>query len=299
MEEITVRQKLVADFEGLSGQLRQAARYVLDHPREVALLSMRKQAREAGVQPATMTRLAQRIGLAGYENIRSSHAAALSRWSPQGFASRAAPQVERQRMQGDRALAADILDRIAVLVSELGRPEGLDRLEQAARTLTGARRVYCIGMRYSHAIAWQLHYILSMFGDRSVLLDGPGGTGVNLVGRIGPEDVLLAVSVAPYTRATFEIARLAATRGASLVVITDSEVSPMARIARDLVLVTTDTASFLHTMAPAFVVVEILGALVAGHEGERALAALEQFDRQTGKLGIHMQPHPKRKAARP
>lgn len=297
MEESAVRQKLVADFDVLSGQLRQAARYVLDHPREVALLSMRKQAREAGVQPATMTRLAQRIGLDGYESIRTSYAAALRRWRPQGFSTRAGAQVERQRMQGDLALAGDILDRIAVLVAELGRSEGLDRLEKAARTLSGARRVYCIGMRYSHAIAWQLHYILSMIGDRSVLLDGPGGTGVNLVGRIEPEDALLAVSVAPYTRATVEIAGLASTRGAALVVITDSEVSPLARMSRDVILVTTDTASFLHTMAPAFVVVEILGALIAGHEGERALAALEQFDAQAGKLGIHLQPQPKRKAS--
>src|SRR5690606_14079195 len=182
---------------------------------------------------------------------------------------------------------------------ELGDAAGLDRLERAARTLDEARRIYCIGMRSSHAVAWHLHYTLSMIGDRSVLLDGPGGTGMDLVGRIGPGDVLVAVSVAAYTKATVALARLAASRGAALVAITDSEVSPLARIARDVVVVPTDTASFLHTMAPALVVAEILGALVAGRAGDSALAALEHFDAQAEALGIHIQPARKRKVASP
>ncbi len=299
MEQGTVRQKLVADFDALPGQLRQAARYVLDHPRDVALLSMREQAREAGVQPATMTRLAQRIGLDGYDSIRGVHAAALRGGEPRGFTAKAGAQVERQKKRGDRALAADMLSRIAAQVAGLGDVAGLDRLEKAARTLSGARRIYCIGMRSSHAIAWHLHYTLSMIGDRSVLLDGPGGTGMDLAGRIAPGDALVAVSVSPYTKATVELARLASSRGAALVAVTDSEVSPLARIARDVVLVPTDTASFLHTMAPAFAVAEILGALVAGHAGDAALAALEHFDAQAEALGIHIQPGRKRKAASP
>ncbi|WP_363217011.1 hypothetical protein [Mesorhizobium sp.] len=44
---------------------------MLDRPRDVALLSMRKLAREAGVQPSTMTRLAKRLGFGGFEDIRN------------------------------------------------------------------------------------------------------------------------------------------------------------------------------------------------------------------------------------
>lgn len=295
MEQGTLRRRLVADFDALPGQLRQAARYVLDHPRDVALLSMREQAREAGVQPATMTRLAQRIGLDGYDSMRTVHAEALRSGEPQGFTAKAGAQVERQRKQGDRALAGNMLDRTAGQMAELGSAAGLDRLETAARTLSAAQRIYCMGMRSSYAIAWQLHYTLSMIGDRSVFLDSPGGTGMDAIARIAPGDVLLAVSVAPYTRATVALARLAASRGAVLVAVTDSEVSPLARIARDVVLVPTDTASFLHTMAPAFVVAEILGALVAGHAGDAALERLEHFDAQAEALGIHIQPGRKRR----
>jgi hypothetical protein len=53
-------KKIVQAFDALSGQLQSAARFVLDHPHDVALKSMRDQARAANVKPATMTRLAQR-----------------------------------------------------------------------------------------------------------------------------------------------------------------------------------------------------------------------------------------------
>src|SRR6516225_12382026 len=77
MRQESLSNQIVETFAGMSPQLQTAARYVLDRPRDVALLSMREQAREAGVQPATMTRLAQRLGLSGYEEIREAYAAAV------------------------------------------------------------------------------------------------------------------------------------------------------------------------------------------------------------------------------
>lgn len=63
MQTGPLEKRIVHAFDALSGQLRIAARYVLDRPRDVALLSMREQARQAEVQPATMTRLAKHLGL--------------------------------------------------------------------------------------------------------------------------------------------------------------------------------------------------------------------------------------------
>jgi len=63
MEHGPLADRIVASFESMPAQLRTAARYILNKPNDVALLSMREQARQAGVQPATMTRLAKRLGL--------------------------------------------------------------------------------------------------------------------------------------------------------------------------------------------------------------------------------------------
>ena len=94
---------IVAAFDVLPAQLQTAARYMLDRPDDVALLSMREQARRAGVPPATMTRLAKRLGLDGYDSVRQLYAGAV-RAGTLGFAGKAVAQVEAQKLRGEQAL---------------------------------------------------------------------------------------------------------------------------------------------------------------------------------------------------
>ena len=63
---------------------------------------------------------------------------------------------------------------------------------------------------------------------------------------------------------------------------------PLAQLADHLVIVPTGSPAFLNTLAPAFVVAEILGALVAGHAGRGAVEALRRFDEQGAALGTHL-----------
>ena len=93
---------IVEAFDLLPPQLQTAARYMLDRPDDVALLSMREQARRAGVPPATMTRLAKRLGLDGYDSVRELYAGAV-RAGTLGFAGKAGVQVEAQALHGERA----------------------------------------------------------------------------------------------------------------------------------------------------------------------------------------------------
>lgn len=287
MDNPPLADEIVGAFDALPLQLQAAARYVLDRPHDVALLSMREQARQAGVQPATMTRLAKRLGHDGYDEVRALYAEAM-RGEVSGFAGKAGAQVARQKLRGDRALAADMLAALGAQVAWLGEPGSLDALAAAATSIAASRRVYCLGLRSSHAIAWHLHYILSMIGEKSVLLEGVGGTGGDRLGRAGPQDVLVAVSVRPYTRQTVELARYASSRGVPVIALTDSPVAPLARAAMQSVVVPTDSPSFFHAMSPAFMVAEILGALVAGREGDAALDGLRRFDGQLAALGVHL-----------
>jgi len=276
--------QIVQAFDAMSEQLQAAARYVLNQPRDVALLSMREQARQAGVQPATMTRLAKHLGLAGYEDIRQQYADAM-RGEVTGFAGRVGAQAKNQKLKGDHALAADMLGGIAAQVGQLAQPAALDTLVDAAQRLSAARRIYCLGLRSSHSPAWHLHYILSLAGKHSIMLDAVGGIGA---------DVMVAVSVQPYTRQTIEIADFAGEAGVPLIAVTDSPVAPLAQLAACTVMVPTESPSFLHTMSPAFVVAEVLGALVAGQAGDTASAALASVDRQSAALNTHLKTRMKR-----
>ena len=296
MDHGPLTEQIIKAFDTMSVQLQAGARYVLDRPRDVALLSMREQARQAGVQPATMTRLAKHLGMDGYDDVRELYAAAV-REGDLGFAGKAGVQVVSQKLRGDKALAAEMLKSIGAQIERLAAPDRLDSLVAAARALASARRIFCLGLRSSHSVGWHLHYVLSLVGERSTHIDGIAATGADVLARATGRDVLLVASVLPYTRMTVELAEYAVERGLRVVAITDSEVAPLAQIAQHSVIVPTDSPSFFHAMSPAFVVAEILGAIIAGRGGEDALATLRHTDQHLATLNTHLKPRINKKAS--
>ncbi|MFD1985460.1 MurR/RpiR family transcriptional regulator [Mesorhizobium newzealandense] len=286
MADGPLSERLIGGFDTMSEQFQLAARYIIDQPHDVALLSMRDQARLAGVQPATMTRLAKHLGLTGYDELREIYAEAV-RSGDFGFAGKADVQAIAQRRKGDHGLAREILRAQAAEIVHLAESQ-LDAIVSTARRLASANCVFCVGLRSSHATAWHLHYILSMIGEKSVMLDATGGTGSDALARASRNDVLFATSVFPYTRVTVEIAEYAYKHRIPIVAITDSEVAPLARIADDVVLVQTKSPSFFHSMTPAFAVAEVLGALIAGRGAEAARESLLRFDAHLADLNTHL-----------
>ena len=278
---------LKSGFDGLSPQLQEAARWVIDHPADVALLTTREQARRAGVAPATMTRLAQRIGLKGYDEIRKLYAEAVRR-RPESFRARAEELLQRRDTEGDAALVHDVFSSLAHHLQALTSAESIERFTAAAKLIAGAERVFCLGLRSSFAVAYIFHYVRSLFGASSVLVDGAGGTGVDLLRTIGSADVMLAISVKPYTRHTVHAARYSRARGVRIVAVTDSEMSPLAALAEETLIVRTETPSFFHTMAPAFAAVECLAALVAARRGSQTLAAIAASEKQLAAFDTFM-----------
>ncbi len=286
MNLLSFNGRLRSGFDDLSPQLREAARWVIDHPADVALLSTRQQARRAGVTSATLTRLAQHFGLSGYEQVRRLHADAVRR-RPESYHGRAEELLTRRDREGDAGLVQDIFGALAHHLQDLSSAAANARFAAAADIVAKADHVFCLGVRSSYAIAYIFHYVRSLFGTNSVLVDGPGELGADLMRNIGKKDALLVISVKRYARHTIEAASFARRRGAHIVAITDSEMSPLARLADVAILVHTETPSFFHTMAPAFAAVECLAALVAARHGREALAALEASERHLATFGAY------------
>lgn len=284
--------RLIARFDAMPPQMQLAARHMIDHPQDVALMSMRDLARRAGVSPATMTRLAQFLGASGYEDLRREQADNIRRGNPdaEGFAARAMAT----RQGTPEALAQQMLDGIARQIAGLSAPDSLTRIADTAHAMAGARRIFVLGARSCHSVAWQFHYVMSLLGERTRHLDGPGGTGPDALMRAQPGDLLLVIAVSPYATASLELAEMAGTQGLKVAAITDSAVSPLARLADHLLICPTASPGFFHSLTPAMALAETLSALLAEADREATLRALERSDAQLHALKTYMTAIPRR-----
>ncbi|CAG0957307.1 hypothetical protein BURK1_00523 [Burkholderiales bacterium] len=265
------------DFEALSPVLKRAARWLREHPRDAGVRSMRECARRAGVGPATMTRLAQALGHDGYEAMRAPMRDALLRGQGD-YAARA------EALQRRRADAAPWLDTLAdahlANVSAVIERNSRAELEAAARAMLAARTVAILGLRVCHGVAWQLHYTCRLMAGNARLLTGAGGILGDEIDALGERDALVAISMAPYTRATVDAATQCARRKVRVIAITDATLSPIARVARHTLAFRADAPSFFQSLVGVTALVEALGATIAAIGGAPVLAHLRERQAQ-------------------
>ena len=277
---------LVERFEAMPPQLKVAARFVLDHPEDVALMSMREQANQAGVSHSTMMRLARWLGLEGYEDMRDLYARALRKQS----SGRPLALAGNQDGDGGYSTVGTVADLLAAQVASLGEYVSAAQFIAAADVLAGGRNLYSLGLRAEYAVAYHFAQTLSLLGNRVVHLDAAGGTGVDMLSAAGQGDAVLAIGLQPYARSTVEMAQIAAQRGVSVVAITDSRVSPLARLARESIVVTASSQSFFQSMVPAMAAAEILAALVAAGSGANVEAAVKDVQKLLATLEVYWKP---------
>lgn len=281
-----VAQLIAAAFNDMPPRMREIGAYVLDHPDDVALLSMREQARRAGVPPTAMTRFAQRLGYAGYDEMRGLFAASI-RERVSDFGVRAGELAARRERLGEPTLARSLANALIERVAALTEPRRLSAIVDAAALLAGAQQILCVGHRSCYAPAYHFAYVAGLYGAPTRLLDAPGGIGADGLNAAGREDVVLAVSFAPYTRATVEIATAAHELKLPVVAVTDSHVSPLAQIATRTVAVPSDLAHATHVTSPALVVIEMLAALVVAKSGPEGRAVLERNESEFARRHIY------------
>src|SRR5699024_9544278 len=136
-------------------------------------------------------------------------------------------------------------------------------------------------------VAWHIYYILSLIGKKSILLDTIADTGIDALRTSTPDDAVVVVSVAPYTRLSVDVGRYAVANNVPLIAITDSAVSPLAKMAQTAIVTTTQSPAFFHAMSPAFIVGEILACLIAGRDEEHAPDALRHVEQHLKAFNMH------------
>lgn len=248
-------------FEALSPELQRAARWVREHPAELGLQSLRASARAAGVAPATLSRLSHALGLPDFDAMRRPVVEALTRGAGHAAAGEAA-----------RPLTQAQLSNVAATASR----NPVEAVNAAADLLLRAQRLCFLGLRASYGIAHHLRYACDWLRPDTQLASDASGALVDQIAQLGADDALVVVSQAPYTRQAVACAQLARRAGVPVVALTDSPLSPLARLARHTLLFDAASPSFFHSMTGAQALAETLVAAVAARGGEPVVRRLAE-----------------------
>lgn len=273
-------QLLDSRFHSLSPELQRAARWARDHPAELGLQSMRQSAQAAGVSPATMTRLAHALGMEGFEAMRSPGKSAFLR------------SVSQSLPSGDPVSSGAILRSplIGAQSANLASVEARNppaAVRAAAALVVRAHRVLFLGLRASFGIAYHLQYTCDWLRSGTELATDPGGAWADRLAALTPQDLLVAVSQAPYTVQTVEAVQQVRQAGVPVLALTDSPLSPLALSASKVLLFDAASPAFFHSMVGAQALAETLMAAVSEQGGDAVLQRLATRQKQLQSARVY------------
>ncbi|MGH8788490.1 MAG: MurR/RpiR family transcriptional regulator [Cupriavidus necator] len=284
---------IVQHFPSLSPKLQAAARFVVDHPNEVVIASMRTLAERAQVQPSTLVRLAQQLGYGGWPELKSAFA--------EDLGLHAERYGQRAKSLAARGSDADLLGEMFVAQRQnLDATEAqcATALREATKLLKRAKTVHVAGFRASFPIAYSLVYGYRLFRNSVHLIDGQSGGLEMQLRPIERQDAVVAISFAPYSRESVLVVEAAKAAGARVIALTDSSTSPLALAADVSVLFSAASPSFFPSVAAAVAVTEALLELLVADAGEPVAQQIDRAEQHLFDSGAYLEPPAKRYPAK-
>jgi DNA-binding MurR/RpiR family transcriptional regulator len=239
-------KRISQEYEALSKQLKLIARHVEQHRDHLGLEGIQEVASQCGVQPSAVVRFAKHFGFSGYSELQRIFRDGLSRQIAPGRTYRA--RIREVIEAGGRDLssaeiAQEFLTGSIAAMQELQSGLHGPTFRKAVDLLADADAIWIAGSRRSFPVAAYLEYALQHTDKRIVLISALGSMHFGQVRAVRKGDVMIAISFAPYAEETIAVASEAQRRGARLIAITDSRMSPLARDAQ-VVLAVQDNATF-------------------------------------------------------
>ncbi|WP_370185874.1 MurR/RpiR family transcriptional regulator [Rhodococcus wratislaviensis] len=183
-------------------------------------------AERAQVNVSTVVRTAQQLGFDGWPSLREELRA-----------------VYLSSVTSDSSNSDDITDPAAQMLRQdatnlaaLNTPENREAIHATAQAIRTARRTLVISSGSGAAPAHILSYLGSVMGYDIRLAAGPPTVQAAQIARLQPGDCLITLNIWRLTRALRDLTRLGRARGATVSVVTDLKVSPLAADADHLIV---------------------------------------------------------------
>jgi DNA-binding MurR/RpiR family transcriptional regulator len=246
---------------------------MLKSPPRTAVQTISEIAEESGVDPATLSRLGQRLGydgFAGLHDVFRRHVADNARFYSdrmEKLIDRTVRQPPQNRMQ---QLAANESESIRATLKQVE-----DDLAHAAGLVADARRVVVLGLRATYAVSFFLGSYLMLLRDGVTIAGGPGHLLDGDLAQMSHDDLLIAATFRPYTRLTVAACNASQRAGVPILVLTDRGSPLLAKKRKWTSLAIDGEFHFDRALAPFFMA-ELLLVAVAEKLGRAGLAVTKQ-----------------------
>lgn len=248
-------------FSRLSKGQKLIAEYILKNYDKAAFMTAAKLGVSVGVSESTVVRFANELGFSGYPKLQKSL---------QELIKNKLTTVQRLELSNDYisqglalegVLKADI-ENIRSTIEKIN----YDTFNDVVNKIFEAKRIYIIGLRSSTALAEFLGFYLNII-LQNVKIVGSGMSDIfEQMINVEEGDLVIGIGFPRYASRTIDALAFAQDRGADVVAITDSFLSPLAARADYTLIAQSNMASFVDSLVAPLSVINALIIVVGMRE---------------------------------
>jgi len=253
-----VLHAIESNMRGFSKGQKRIAQYILENYDKAAFMTASKLGKLVGVSESTVVRFASELGYDGYPSMQRAL---------QDMIRSRLTSTQRIKTAADKLSGQDIVTEVVQMdIDKLRKVvEGASRssFDGAVEKIMNAKRIYILGIRSSSFLAGYLNFYLHLlFENVTLVQSAAGGEIFEQLFRIDADDVMVAISFPRYSQTTMNTVKFARDRGATIVAITDNELSPLYQLADAALLAPCEMISFVDSMvAPMSIINALLVSL--------------------------------------
>ncbi len=235
-------QRIGSNYKDMSKGQKAIAAYLLNSYDKAAHMTAVKLGETVNVSESTVVRFAYMLGYDGYPKLQKGLQEMLRNKLTSVQRAEIVSGLETSTVLKS-TLKAD-MDNIRLTIEEADS----EIFEEVVDSILKARLIYILGLRSALPLVQFMGYYFNfIFDNVKVVTSGVNDIFEQLV-HAGPQDVLIAISFPRYARRTVEAIAFSKDKGAKIIAITDSLLSPLAIYADHTLLARSDMASFADSL---------------------------------------------------
>lgn len=280
----SILHTIESGMAGFSKGQKRIANYILQNYDKAAFMTASKLGTKVGVSESTVVRFASELGYDGYPSMQR----ALQEMIRSRLTSTQRIQAAGDLLSGQDLLSAVVqsdMDKLRMMVGEADRKE----FDRVVDKIMEARHIYILGVRSSSFVAGYLNFYMHLlFENVTLVQSNAAGEIFEQLLRVGPGDVMIAISFPRYSNVTMNTVKFAQDRGATIIAITDNMLSPVYQLSDAALLAPCEMISFVDSMVAPLSLVNALLIAVGyrlGTDVSRTFAELENIWNAYGVFG--------------
>lgn len=268
---LTIIQSRMSTFS--KGQ-KLIGRYILDNYDKAAFMTAARLGQAVRISESTVVRFAAELGYDGYPAMQKAM---------QEMIRGKLTTVQRIEVSYDRLGSQDVLDKVVqsdieklrMTLNELNRED----FSAAVNAIVSARRIYILGVRSSAALSdFLAFYFRLIFDNVSQVQTSLASEMFEQMLRVGEGDVVIGISFPRYSTRSVRAMEFARDQGATVVAVTDSEMSPLYDTANYRLLAKSDMVSFADSLVAPLSIINALIVAVGRKKASEVTATFERLE---------------------